>query len=257
MPNAKTVKPLFRAPNRCPNGVGTAPREDIKGLLGLPDPSDWHIFFEDFDYIPATSKFTNVIVGTGTGVTTTGADGGILTIVNSAGGTDAFSTGQTTPNFLPQVTRSLIFETQFEVDSATLANAGAGMIASSNTLTPFTYTEGIAIRKPSGASTFVIEVKKAGTTQATSAFGGAVCPANTQIKVGFAYRGFRDATTQKFLFKLDLNDGNGPRYQSLTVPTANVPTALLGASVGLLNGSAVARTMKVDYILAGKDRFFV
>lgn len=256
MPNAKTVKWLFKAPDRSPNGINTNYREDIKGLFGMPDPTQWHVFFEDFDFLPATNKFTNTVVGTGTSVTTTGQDGGIATIVNSAANNDATSMGQTTPNFLPENSRSLIYEAKFEVDSATLAHAGAGLIATSNTLSPFTYTEGIAIRKPSGGSTFTIEVKKAGTTSASSAFGGVSCPVNTQIVVGFAYKGNGDASGKEFVFKLDLNDGNGPRYQSLYVPTANIPTALLGASVGVLNGSAVARTMKVDYVFAAKDRFF-
>jgi len=84
--------------------------------------------------------------------------------------------------------------------------------------TPFTYTEGIAIRKIAGANTFTIEVKKAGTTSATLAFGGVGVTANTQFTVGFAYKGVQSASGvlgEEILFKLDLNDGNGPRYQSL------------------------------------------
>jgi len=259
MPNAKVVKPLFNRPDRSPNGIGTNYREDIKGLYGQPDPTQWHTFFEDFDFLPATSKLTAVVVGTGAGVITA-LDGGQLVITNSAAGSDATSYNATVSTFSPASNRSLIAEAKFEVDDVTNAHAGLAMCPSAST--PFTYTEGIAIRKIAGANTFTIEVKKAGTTAATLAFGGVGCTANTQFTVGFAYKGPSpgQATAlgagQEFLFKLDLNDGNGPRYQSLWVPTANIPTNLLGPSVGVLNNTAVARVMRLDYVFAAKDRFY-
>jgi len=260
MPNARVVKSLFNKPDRSPNGIGTNYREDIKGLYGRPDETQWHTFFEDFDYLPATAKFTAVLVGAGSvNATTTGQDGGVNTLTNSALINDATSNIQATANFLPDSKRSLIAECKFEVDDVTNAHFGFGMVAGG--LTPFTYTEGIAIRKIAGANTFTIEVKKAGTTAATLAFAGVGLIVNTQVTVGFAYKGpgpsyGTSATGQEFLFKLDLNDGNGPRYQSLFVPTANVPTSLLGVAYGVLNTTAAARTAKVDYVFAAKDRFY-
>ena len=255
MPFAKVVKRLFMPPDRSPNGIGTQYREDIKGLFGQPDPGQWHVKWDDFDSTLVAAQWTPVLVGAGSvNATTTAADGGINTMTNSAAGSDATSNVQTTASFLPDPKRSLIAEAKFEVDDAT--NAHYGLALAAGGLTPFSYTEGIAIRKASGGTTFVIEVKKAGTTSATAAFGGAVCPVNTQVTVGFAYKGVATTAGQEFLFKLDLNDGNGPRYQSLFVPTANIPTTILGLAYGVLNGTAVARTAKTDYVFAAKDRFY-
>ena len=254
MPNARVVKVLFPKPDRSPNGIGTNYKDDIKGLFGQPDPTQWHTWFEDFDYADIVGKLILVKVGTGMAVTTTGVDGGVITITNSAAGSDATSVNALTSSFAPATNRSLIAECKAQVDDVTNAHFGFSLCPAAST--PFTYTEGIAIRKIAGANTFTIEVKKAGTTSATLAFNSAGVTAATQFTVGFAYKGVQTTAGQEFVFKLDLNDGNGPRYQSLFVPTANVPTALLGASVGVLNNTAVARVALVDYMFVAKDRFY-
>jgi len=255
MPNAKVVKVLFQKPDRSPNGLGTNYKDDIKGLYGQPDPTQWHIWFEDFDFAPATTKWVPQLVGAGSvNAVTTGLDGGQNTITNSAAANDLTANTALAATFLPDTKRSLIAECKFEVDDVTNAHFGLALCpAASN---PFTYSEGIAIRKILSANTFTIEVKKAGTTSAAAAFGGVGLTVNTQATIGFAYKGVITSAGQEFLFKLDLNDGNGPRYQSLFVPTANVPTALLAPSWGVLNSTAVARTAKVDYVFAAKDRFY-
>jgi hypothetical protein len=255
MPFASVVKRLFLPPDRSPNGIGTAYREDIKGLFGQPDPGQWHVWFDDFDFVAATSKYTAQLVGAGSvnGVTAD-LDGGQMTMTNSAAANDLTANTATRATFTPDTKRSLIAECKFEVDDVTNAHFGLALCpAASN---PFTYSEGIAIRKILSANTFTIEVKKAGTTSAALAFGGVGLTVNTQATIGFAYKGVATAAGQEFLFKLDLNDGKGPRYQSLFVPTANVPTALLAPSWGVLNSTAVARTAKVDYVFAAKDRFY-
>jgi hypothetical protein len=260
MPNARVVKPLFNRPDRSPNGITTNYREDIKGLFGQPDPTQWHVWFEDFDYAAATTKWVPQLVGAGSvNAVTTGLDGGQNTITNSAAGNDLTANTALAATFLPASNRSLIAECKFEVDDATNAHFGFALCPAN--VNPFTYSEGIAIRKILSANTFTIEVKKAGTTAATLAFNGVGLVANTQVTVGFAYKGpgpsfGTNALGQEFLFKLDLNDGNGPRYQSLFVPTANIPTNLLAPSWGVLNSTAVARTAKVDYVFAAKDRFY-
>src|SRR5471032_584241 len=72
MPNAKFVRPLFRKPTLLPAGVGTAYKGDPLDRLGVPHPSQWNVFFDDFDGQTAALTgasngwATQILVGTGT-----------------------------------------------------------------------------------------------------------------------------------------------------------------------------------------------
>src|ERR1017187_9347845 len=102
MPQAKGVRTLFRRPTLLTAGVGTVNKGDPKERLGIPDPTQWGVLFDDF--INQTGAGTAInngwaaeinTVGTGhfTQISDTAATGvlashGAITFINSGGATD-------------------------------------------------------------------------------------------------------------------------------------------------------------------------
>lgn len=265
MPWAKVVKPLFKNPDRSPNGMGTVFKEDIKGKFGMPDPTQWSVIFDDFygktsGNLDTLGLWISTVTGTGTAVYAA-QEGGIVTITNSAANNDA-TTISKNAGYTWATNRGLVFEAKLEVDDATNAHFAVGMVLAAGTAA--SYTDGITIRKAAAGTSFVLEAKKNGATtySVTLASGGSnlVCPAATQITLGFAYKGATQViggvTYYELLWQVDLNDGNGPRQGSLLVPSTSVTTAALSPTVSVVNGTAAARTVKVDYVFAAKERFY-
>ena len=74
-------------PSRFTNGITTVPKSSPLGMYGLPDPTEWHTYFNDFDtYVAA--QWTVTAVGTGTAALTN-LDGGALLLTNSAADNDS------------------------------------------------------------------------------------------------------------------------------------------------------------------------
>src|ERR1700694_4544857 len=132
MPQAKFVRTLFRRPTLLSAGVGTVNKSDPLDRLGVPHPSQWNVFFDDFD--GQTSALTaasngwaqQILVGTGTiapisDTAATGATGagGQMQLKTTNGATDSTvmtrhaTLGQ---NFVWDSTRKFYAEVRLSVD---------------------------------------------------------------------------------------------------------------------------------------------
>ena len=77
-------------PTRFPKGVTNVTKEDPMGMLGMPDPTKFHTYMEDFDIYNATD-FTITTTEAGSGSATEALadeDGGVLVITNDDADTD-------------------------------------------------------------------------------------------------------------------------------------------------------------------------
>lgn len=265
MPNALVVKPLFKAPNRSPNGVGTNLKNDVKGQFGMPDPTKWTVDYCDFVAGDLAAKWAAVLaVGAGASAQLAG-DGGLVTLINSAAGSDKTSLVKTATvgqNWTFDTTRGFIMEARFSTDDATNASIAVGMATTATD--GFTYTDGFMILKPAAATSFKFEAQ-VGSSKTTSAVLGQpttwVMPVTKQVTVGFAYKGITQSINGvvnfEFLVQVDLNDALGPRQQSIQMPATKfvANTVNLMPVIGVLNGTAAARTITVDYVMVAKEKF--
>jgi hypothetical protein len=290
MPNAKGVRPLFRRPTLLPAGVGTNYKGDPKERLGIPDPTQWGVFFDDFNtnvaaYTASVNGWAIEIQTVGTGhftqISDTAATGvlaanGVITHVSSAGGTDSTTlTRQATlgQNFVFDTARKFYMETRWAVDSPLLGNFAFSMLPASKTGAVGSMTEGFRLAKTSGVGTFDLKTFNNSATQVSTTsllWGSAAMPANTFVTMGLAYEGVAygagsalpdgtvaTATNFEIVVYLDLNDGNGFRRQAIPLPATKLPrnTIALMPALTYVETTAVARTLLFDYVFVAQDRF--
>lgn len=235
-------------PTRYPSGVTTAAKEEPLGMFGMPDPTKWHIWFDDFDdYAAAQWVITTTEAGAGSATEAiSNADGGVLLITNDAAdddadffqwsGTDASGVVET---FKFVAGKRLFFKARFQVSDATQSDVVIGLQITDTT--PLAVTDGVYFRKDDGDANldFVVLKDSAGTT--TTAFS--TLTSATWTELAFHYDGKSSIEIFKDGVKLATSAVTGlPDDEELTV------------SFGIQNGEAVAKTMSIDYIFVAKER---
>lgn len=208
MPQAKGVTTLFRKPTQFPAGVGNARyKGDPKDRLGIPDPSSWNVFFDDFQ-----GQTTSISAAASNGWAAAGGVGtplgvqipdagtflntsGLYKLTTSAGATDSTTMqrhatlGQ---NFTFDQNRKFYMEIKCSLDHATLSDFGFGMVPASTSSLLTSQSDGFRIGKTTAVGTFQSDIFAASNTPklTTSAmFGGTKVVANQMMILGMAYVG--------------------------------------------------------------------
>jgi len=214
---------------------------DIFNSLREEDPSIYIRLQEEFTAFTAADWSTGG-VGTPTRAAQAGL-GGLIRLSGSAASGDNSWIQTLNPNYqvtAPTTIRKIFFAATVTPDDATLDVFAAGLqiaVAANNFLTP---VNGIFWRKAAGAATLEL-VSRAASVETTS--GPVFTVANaTPYKL------------QIFFDGVDTIWGavNGSVLTKIT--PAALPTVLLGPTIGSQNGSAVARTLDVDNIIALQER---
>ena len=207
------------------------------GEFILPDATNAHTYFEDFDYYTA-ADWTVTEVGT-SAQTLTDADGGRLGIVNAPLLADSAFLQKVGSSFLFQLGKKLWFDCLFEVDDGTETIVIMGLQVQDTT--PKDATDGVYFIKADGATSIDLVVVKGGVSTVTS--GIANLGNATFIRLSYYYDG-------KDSIKI-YADGK----QVASSSTENLPdTVTLTVSFGIENGEASLKTMAVDYVFASKER---
>lgn len=229
------------SPTRFPGGVTTARAIATLGQFGLPDPTGWHTYFDDFDTYTAGAW---VVTETQAGATQalTDADGGVLLLTNSAADDDLNALQKVGEGFLLEAGKKAFFKARFKVSDATQSDFAIGLQITD--ATPLDVTDGIYFLKTDGAATMDVICRKNATTGSTSATAIATVVADTYLTVGWYYDG-KGALTY---FVNDVQLG------TLDASSTYLPDTELTVSFAIQNGEAVAKTMSVDYLLASKQR---
>lgn len=235
----------MRSPTRFFDGVTTVHKQDPLGFFGLPDPTAWHVWFDDFDdYLAA--NWVRTATGAGTTVINTGADGGILLTTNAAADDNSVfyqwsenAAAGTAETFKFVAGKKLFFKTRLQVSDVTQSDFVIGLQITDTT--PLAVSDGVFFRKDDGDTNLNCVVSKA-STASTSVVTGLLADA-TFIVLAFYYNGKDEVTFY----------ANGAKIA--TVATTNLPdTEELTISFGVQNGEAVAKTMSIDYIFVAKER---
>lgn len=236
------------APTRYPNGVTNAAKNGPLSQYGLPDPSTWHTFFDDFDdYDAAQWVITTVEAGAGSaseGIQN--EDGGVLRLLNDDADNDSdflqwsgVTTTATRETFLFETGKKLAFKARFKVSDATQSDFIMGLQLSDTT--PLNVNDGVFFQKDDGDTNLDIHVEKDNTQ--TSGIAIHTVVDDTYLEAAFFYNGAD--TVEAFI-----NDA-----KVATLEVTNLPDdEELTISFGIQNGEAAATSMSIDYIFVAKER---
>jgi len=230
-------------PTRFSNGITTVRKDNVLGMFGLPDPTEWIVFWEDFD----KSQFNNItdtttwdITNTGTGtIALTDVLGGCLLLTNAAADNDALFVQKKGECFKFTAGKKVFFKARFKVSDATESDFIIGLQITDTT--PLDVTDGVFFQKDDDDALLDFHVEKNNTATDKTAIATVV--SDTFLEVGFYYDGVSEIT-----YFVD-----GVKKGTAAV-TNLVDDEELTVSFGIQNGEAVAKTMTVDYILAAQER---
>lgn len=232
---------------RFPYGITTATKQSNTGFLGFPDPTKWHVYFNDFDtYVVGDWTITTTEAGAGSATEAlTAGDGGLLLITNDAADNDADFFQLVAESFLVQANKKLIFKARFKVSDATQSDWIMGVQLTDTT--PLDVTDGIYFMKDDGDANIDFYVEADNSTTGTAATAIATNANDTFVVLGFYWNG-KD-TVEYFVD--DVRKGSISVSSSVL---AAIDDETLALSFGIQNGEAAAKTMTIDYILVAQER---
>jgi hypothetical protein len=246
------------SPVRFPYGVTTAAKTACLGMYGLPDPTQWHTFFDDFDtWVTDTSsaaKYTISTVEAGAGSATealSDARNGVLLLTNDAADNDSDFLQKIGESFLPTSGKRTIFKARFQYSDAAQMEWYVGLMVTDTD--PFSstagdgVTDGIFFMKEDGSTDINFYAQVNATTGQLTTTAVATAAAATWVTLGFDFDGKR-------YIDLYVDDVFVKQVDLTTTLATYLPDTELTISFGLKNGEAVAKTMSVDYIFCAAER---
>lgn len=235
-----------------PNGVTNAGAGQTMSQAGLLDPSWAHVYHNDFDTY-AAGDWTVTKVGTGTAALAAAA-GGQLLLTNTAGAADALYNQLTAASFQVSGGKDVFFKFRGVLSDVVNSVLYAGLIAT--TATPLVLGDGVYLSKPTGSGALQLNCVVGGTATVVPFPASCLLVNAVSFEIGFHVNSL--GQVEGFF-----NPGTGPQSSNpdqtqhgrvaLALPAA-LTTALLNVSFGLLNSTASARTLSVDYVTAVSNR---
>lgn len=232
------------SPTRFTHGLSTAAKSAPLGMFGLPDPTGWHTFFDDFDRYNASDWIiTTTEAGAGSASEAlTAIDGGALLITNDAADNDCDFFQGNAASFLMAAGKRAFFKCRFKVSDATQSDVVIGLQVTDTT--PLAVTDGIFFQKDDGDTHIDFYCQKDASTGLNSVADIAELADDTFVELAWAYDGV--GSVAYFV--------NGVQKGTLSATSAFLPDATLNVSFGIQNGEAVSKTMTLDYVFAAKER---
>lgn len=234
------------SPARFTYGVTTVGKANPLGMFGLPDPTEWHTYFNDFDTYVA-GDWVVTAIGAGTQALTD-IDGGAVLLTNAAADNDRIELQKLGESFLITSGKRAFFKARFKVSDATQSDFLIGLAVTDTTLQGSIdgagVTDGIFFSKDDGDALLDVQCQKNATTGQTRAAGIATVVTDTFLSVAWAYDGVSEV-------KYYVND---VQLGTLAGTSAYLPDTELTVSFAIMNGEGVAKTMTVDYLFAAQER---
>lgn len=231
-------------PTRFPNGVTNVQSVSTLGGFGAPDPTKFHVFFDDFDnYTAADWTITTTEAGSSSATEAlTDADGGVLLITNDNADNDCDWFQKVGESFKMEAGKKAWFKARFKVSDATQSDFVMGLQVTDTT--PLACTDGIWFRKDDGDANVDFICQLDDSTGKNTATACTTVADDTYISLGWYYDGA--STVEAF--------ANDVKVATLSASATYLPDTELTISFGIQNGEAVAKIMAVDYIFAAKER---
>lgn len=227
------------APSRFPSGVTNVGRNADTYMLGFPDPTRWHVYFNDFDDDLVSWTETATSAGAGTSAAAIAdADGGILRITTAANEDDGLFIESQGESFLIEEGKRTIIKARFALGDAAQSDFIIGL--HSTDTTPQDATLRFLFESVDGSAALYFNVDDDTTDSDSDTVATLVD--DTFVTVAAYYDG-------KGKIELFANDA-----LVTTMTDVDVPGAEMAIGIGYLNGAAGAETTDIDYILVAKER---
>ena len=246
---------MFPLTSRSPNGVTNAAPWQTFGSSGVPDPTWAQMDVDDFNAFVAAT-WTTTLVGTGA-VAAAAGKGGLATFATTAGATDATYNQRPVASFVATLGKRTFFKFAGSLSEIGSDVFYAGLIATSTT--PLAAADGIYLTKVAGAALLSLVHKIGGVTTTVALPTSIVLTAATAFELGIyisdlgSIHAFFNPTTG--INPIAAASGASRGYVAvIPVSAAGVTQVALAPSFGLVNASAVARTLTVDYVVAATER---
>lgn len=234
-------------PTHFTGGVSNVGVGDPMYQFGMPDPTKWHTYFNDFDHYTA-ADWTVTRVGVTPTEALTDINGGALLLTLSAADNDSDQLQKVGESFLLAAGKKAFFKARFKVSDATQSDFLIGLAVLDTTLLGAVdgagVTDGVFFSKDDGDANLDIQVQKDATTGQKRAAGIHTVVSDTFLTVAWYY----DGVSEVKYFVNDVHKG------SLSATSAYLPDTELTVSFAIQNGEAVAKTMTVDYVFAAIER---
>lgn len=226
---------------RFPNGVTNVAENDLFCDLAMPDPTQFHTYFNDFDTYAAGDWTVTETSSTATQALADG-DGGLLLVTNSDQDDSLCALQKVGESFLMESGKKAFFKARFKVSDATDSDVVMGLQVTDTT--PLDVTDGIYFIKADGSTSANLVCRKNATTGSNVASAVATLADDTFVTLGWYYDG--QGTLAYSV--------NGTVTGSMSASSSYLPDTDLTVSFAIQNGAAAAKTITVDYIYAAKQR---
>lgn len=241
------------SPARFPFGLTTAAKGENLGRFGMPDPTKWHVFFDDFvRFVAADWTITTTEAGAGSATEALGdVAGGVLVVTNDSADNDNDFFNKVGESFLLASGKQTIFKARFKLSDATECDWVMGLQVTDTT--PLAaggdgVTDGVFFQKDDGTTNIDLYCQKDTTTGQTSKAACTTAAADdTFMSLGFVYDG-------KSTIRIYKDDSQVAALDLTATPTTYLPDTELTISFGVQNGAAAAKVMTIDYIFAAQER---
>lgn len=228
------------SPKRFTNGVTTVASDKPMGQLIIPDPTEVHIDFDDFD-VYDTGAWTMTETQAGATQALTDGDGGQLLLTNSAADDDVVALQRVKEAFTFESGKKLWFTCRLKVSDATQSDWLVGLHVTDTSPIASAPSDGVYFRKDDGDANIDFHIQ-ASSAEVTAANGVGTNADATWVRVDFYFDGVDTFT----YFVNNVAIG--------TLETTSFPTTELNLSFCIQNGAAAAKTMTLDWIGAIKER---
>ena len=246
------------SPVRFPFGVTTAAKTNPLGMYGLPDPTEWYSFFDDFDtWVTDTSsaaKYTITTTEAGTGSATealSDAKNGVLLVTTDDADNDLDFFQKIGETFLPASGKRTIFKVRYQTAKATQVEYHFGLMVTDTDPYSSTagdgVTDGIFFMKEDGSTDINFYVQKNATTGQLTASAVGTAVVDTWTTLAFDFDGKR-------YIKVFVNDECVETVDLTETLATYLPDTELTVSFGIKNGEAGATTLSLDYIFCAEER---
>jgi hypothetical protein len=255
-----------QSPTRFPNGVSTDFPYQPFANYGLPDPSGYGTWFDDF--FVKESTYTTTATGNGTAAitanTNANAMGELLFTTNSStpAGSDLVSLQLAAAPWLLQAGKKAFFGTRLKLSSATNAAFRVGMFPTGTT--PFTgnQTNALYFDKATGSLTNINLVNVSGGTAVTTAVPTNAYTLANATYIDLAWYLDRNANlygfigAQLFGWLPQSGVGSSPpaRGPAVASNAITLPAAAMNMGLAVQSGTAASSTMTVDFWFGAVER---
>lgn len=233
-------------PSRFTNGIATVPKTAPLGMYGLPDPTEWITYFNDFHTYTA-GDWTVTEVGSGSRALTD-VNGGALLVTNASADNDRNELQKVGEGFLLASGKKAFFKARFKVSDATQSDFLIGLAVTDTTLQGSVdgdgVTDGIFFNKDDGDANLDFNVQKNTSTGQVRATAISTVVSDTFLTVAWYFDGV--SSVSYFVNDVQLGTVDGS--------STYLPDTELTVSFAIQNGEAVAKTMTVDYLFAALER---